>query len=78
MKPKLDQILLHTLFQFAQDYLDAEGDSGREMADKAAYGFVSEIHLEDIHIREIYTEFYESEKNKGLPQNRSMDRLIKK
>ena len=62
----LDQILLSTLFQFAQDYVNAEAESGRKRADKAAYQFVDTIHLENMHLREIYVQFYESEKERWL------------
>ena len=60
----LNEVILNTLFAFAQDYVDAEADSGRTLADKAAYEFVDTIHNENIYLRQVYAQFYENEKDR--------------
>ena len=78
-KPRLDQNIFYRLFEFAQDYIVASEDSGRERADKGAYQYVDTIHFEDIHLREIYTQFYEDEKarrNHRIGRDRTIGKLF--
>jgi len=78
-KQKLDYKILIRLFDFSQDFLNAKEDSGRERADRAAYEFIDATHFEDIHLREIYTQFYEDEKAreiKRIGRDRNIGKLF--